>query len=213
MTSEGPCEACGVMNTLKRCSQSQLEITKHQKVHSQEMHKNMCLSPPSSTPTSTCEVDFGGDGNGLHVLPDEVMCHIYSYLLRDKVLIRNDFYYRFQNRPPGITSGLPGISELYQTVGFTISKAFQRSIMSYIQLTPIDFGNEINFYNTCLWWVCSRQEKTGSKLKLNRCSAHTYGPNSSAISQFMLESSDLSELRDFSIYAACCQMQGNYSTP
>jgi hypothetical protein len=200
MTSEGPCEDCGVVNTLKR---TQLETTKDQKGHSQ-MQKKVCFSPPSPT----CEVDFGGDSNSL--LPDKVMCHIYSYLLRDKVLIRNDFYYQFQNRPPGIQSGLPGISELYQTVGF-ISKAFQRSIMSYIQLTPIDFGNEFSSYKTCLWWACSRQEKTGRKLKLNRCTAHTNGPNSSAVSQFMLESSDLSELRDFSIYAACCQMRGDYS--
>jgi len=174
----------------------------HQKVH-WKTHKKMCFSPP------TCEVDFGGDGNGL-LLPDEVMRHIYSYLLRDKVLIMNYFYYKFEKRPPRFKQGLPGISELYQTVGF-ISKAFQRSVMSYIQLTPLDINNEFYYDRTCLWWACSRQQKTGRKLKLNGCLARANGPNSSAISQFMLESSDLSELRDLSIYAAYCHMEGDYS--
>ena len=84
--------------------------------------------------------------------------------------------------------------------------------MSYIQLTPIDFNNEfIRFRTACLWWACSRQEKTGRKLKLNGSIAHANGPNSSAIAQFMLESSDLSELRNLGIYAAYCHMQGDYN--
>lgn len=170
MPSEGPCEVCGV-NVSQLCSRCHLAhycSTMHQKVH-WKTHKKMCFSPP------TCEVDFGGDGNGL-LLPDKAMRHIYSYLLRDKVLIMNYFYYKFEKRPPGIKQGLPGISELYQTVGF-ISKAFQKSVMSYIQLTPLDFNNEFNYNRTCLWWACSRQEKTGRKLKLNGCLAHANGPN------------------------------------
>jgi hypothetical protein len=86
MTSEGPCEVCGV-NALQLCSRCHLAhycSTKHQKIHWQS-HKDMCSSPP------TCEVHFGGDGNGL-LLPDGIMRHIYSYLLRDKVLIQDYFY-------------------------------------------------------------------------------------------------------------------------
>uniref|UniRef100_A0A7S3PUK9 Uncharacterized protein n=1 Tax=Chaetoceros debilis TaxID=122233 RepID=A0A7S3PUK9_9STRA len=139
------------------------------------------------------------NATNLTSLPEKIQFHVFSYLLKDDVLVANLFNYRFGK------DSTPGICKIYKELG-TVSKSFHASILRYIQITPLTLSCEFSGSYERLWWAFM------NSAHLKDLQLYANGMNSAMVSALIAKCCNLYRLETLRIYAATCRFEGDFGT-